>query len=236
MNIQKARQKAAEVLLNDLEDISTVALGSGSTITQFIPLFAKYMKRRNMFERLRVIPSSSHTYYSLIKYGFSLATLDEFPSPDIYIDSADEVDRNLNMLKGGGGALAREKILAYASSRKYIIIDSKKLVQYLGEHHSLPIEILPFAYSSVVLTIKKMYKVSPSLRMSKKRLGPVITDNGNYLLDVKLNKISSPKDVDTQIKLIPGVVETGLFINLADKVYVGTDRKVLVLEKSTKNI
>jgi ribose 5-phosphate isomerase A len=137
------------------------------------------------------------------------------------IDCIDQVDKKLNLIKGRGGALAREKIVSFASKKNIRIADETKLTGKLGTDQSIPLEILPFAYVAVTLRLQKIGG-KPVLREGNGKIGPAITDNGNFILDVYFGPIDDPTDLDTKLKSIPGVLETGLFLNLADIVYVGT--------------
>ena len=124
------------------------------------------------------------------------------------------------MIKGGGGALTREKIVAFASERYVVIVDETKLVETLGLKTPVPVEVLPFAVSFVVREAKK-YWVDVKVREGKGKVGPVVTDNGNFIVDVYCGGIKNPKEVDDKLKRIPGVVETGIFVGVADMLYVG---------------
>jgi ribose 5-phosphate isomerase A len=134
------------------------------------------------------------------------------------------------MIKGMGGALLREKIVASASKQEIIIADETKLVKKLGINHPVPVEVLP---SAAVVVMSRIREIGgkPVLRTGTGKVGPVVTDNGNFILDVSMKKISSPEELDTELRSIPGVVETGLFIGLADIVYVGTRDTVKRLGK-----
>jgi ribose 5-phosphate isomerase A len=137
------------------------------------------------------------------------------------IDGADQVERKtLNMIKGMGGALAREKIVASASKRLIIIVDETKLTEKLGSNQPIPVEVLPFALAPVSSMLRAL-NGKPTLREANGKVGPVVTDNGNFILDVDFKAIGDPEKLNRQIKVIPGVVETGLFLNMATMVYVG---------------
>jgi ribose 5-phosphate isomerase A len=158
-----------------------------------------------------------------------LTTLDEHPVLDLAIDGADEVDKNLDMIKGGGGALTREKIVASSAKQVIIVADESKLVEKLGKF-KVPIEVLPFALAPVTKSIKELGG-KPLLRESKGKVGAVVTDNGNYILDVDFGLIDNTKALDEKLKRTPGVIETGLFIGLANKVYLGKSDGIIQLEK-----
>jgi ribose 5-phosphate isomerase A len=134
------------------------------------------------------------------------------------------------MIKGMGGALAREKVVASASKQNIIVADETKLVKQLGVNHPVPVEVLPFATTTVMQKIKGL-EAKPILRIGTGKVGPVVTDNGNFILDVWMKKISDPEKLDTRLKSISGVVETGLFVGIADLVYVATRDTIRRLER-----
>ncbi|MEM2107108.1 MAG: ribose 5-phosphate isomerase A, partial [Candidatus Bathyarchaeia archaeon] len=147
-------------------------------------------------------------------------------------DGADQVElRTLNMVKGGGGALAREKVVDSNSRKVAIIISEDKLVRKLGEAGPVPVEVLPFAVDAVMHTVMRMGG-RPTLRHGAGKVGPVITDNGNMILDVDFGPIDDPSALERKIRMVPGVVEVGLFIGIADFIYVGrADGTVDVLRR-----
>jgi len=220
--IENAKKRAAAEAVKNVKDNFVIGLGSGSTVAYAI----KEIGRKIREERLHVIgvPTSYQSFFLAIKYGIPTTTLYENPTPDLTIDGADQIDRELNLIKGRGGALTKEKIIA-ASSRRFIIVaDERKLTDKLGEGQLLPIEILPFAKPFVIARIKEMGG-KPYLREIKEGL-PYITDNGNFILDVDFGVIENPRELEEKLKMIPGVVETGLFIGMAHTIYVGTKTNV----------
>jgi ribose 5-phosphate isomerase A len=176
------------------------------------------------------VPSSSQAKTLAVASGVPLTTLDEHPVLDLAIDGADEVDRNLDMIKGGGAALAREKIVASAAKKVIIIADDAKLVDKLGSTFRVPVEVLPFGLATATASIRKLGG-DPVLREGKRKVGAVVTDNGNYILDVDFGPIDNLEELNRGLKLIPGVIETGLFMNLADIVYLGKQNGIIKLEK-----
>ncbi len=156
--------------------------------------------------------------------------MDEHIQLDIAIDGADQVDKELDMIKGMGGALTREKIVASASKINIIVVDKTKLTKNLGINQPVPVEVLPFALSVVTTKLRKLGS-KPVLREAKRKLGPVVTDNGNFILDVSFGPIDNPKELNQTLKTIPGIVETGLFVDMADIVYVGGKKTVRKMEK-----
>jgi ribose 5-phosphate isomerase A len=156
-----------------------------------------------------------------IENGIPITTLEENPILDLTIDGADQIDDELNLIKGMGGALTREKIVASASEELVIVADKSKKVKILGEkNHQVPIEVLPFAAQLLMLKIREIGG-KPVLREGKGKVGPVITDNGNVIIDSNFGLIRKPTELELKLKSIPGVVETGLFTKLANIVYIG---------------
>jgi ribose 5-phosphate isomerase A len=149
-----------------------------------------------------------------------LSTLEEHPQIDVTIDGADEVDPNLNLIKGMGGALFREKIVASASKTEVIVVDPSKMVEILGTKSPLPVEVSSFGWK---ICFKKLEELgcSPSLR--KKGEETLISDNGNYIIDCTFDKIDDPKTLESLINNIPGVIENGLFLGLTDLVIMGAE-------------
>ncbi len=223
-----AKKNAATKAVNHIKDGQIIGLGSGTTVTYAL----QEISRRITEEKLKIlgVPTSHQTHYFALEHNIPLTTLDINPKLDITIDGADQVDKNLDMIKGMGGALVREKIVASASRQNIIIIDDTKMTHRLGVNQFIPIEILPFAQATVKAKLIKL-SGKPKLRESEKKLGPVITDNGNFLFDTYFGSIDDPKKLDQIIKAIPGVIETGLFVGLADIVYIGQKNSVQKLEK-----
>lgn len=227
--VERAKKNAAIEAAKNVRDGFVVGLGSGSTAAYAI----EEIGNRIRHEKLRVmgVPTSYQAFMLAIKNGIPTTTLEEHPTLDLTIDGADQVDEKLNLIKGMGGALAREKIVAYSSKKLLIVIDENKKVKSLGENnHPVPIEVLPFAAPLVMRKIKEMGG-EPSLREGVKKVGPVVTDNGNFIVDAYLGLINSPEKLESKLKALPGVVETGLFVKMADVVYVGKSAGVEKLEK-----
>jgi len=226
--IEDAKKRAAIEAVKHLKNNQIIGLGSGSTAAYAICEIGELVRRRKWC--ILGVPTSHQAFSLAVDFGIQVTTLDEHPQLDLTIDGVDQVDPDLNMIKGMGGALAREKIVATASAQKLIVADETKLVKRLGINHPVPIEVLPFATATVMSKIRE-FGGNPIVRMGTGKVGPVVTDNGNFLLDVWMKKIDDPKKLDTRLKCICGVVETGLFLGLADVVYVGTRDTVKQLEK-----
>ena len=227
--IQEAKVKAALEAVKHVKDGFIVGLGSGSTTAFAIEAIGEKVKR----EKLRVmgVPTSYQAFLLAVECGIPVTTLDEHPQVDVTIDGADQLTPELFLIKGMGAALAREKIVAASSKLNVIIADEKKKVKVLGENdQSVPIEVLPFAIS---LAKRKIIDAGgkPILREGKGKLGPVITDNGNAILDSYFGPIAKPSEFEVELKMIPGVVETGFFVGLTDIAYVGTINAVEKIEK-----
>jgi len=174
------------------------------------------------------VPTSNQTSIDAEEAGIPLTTLDDHPTLDLSIDGADLIDGNLDALKGGGGALLREKIVASASETYILIADERKIVEKLGTGFPLPIEVLPF---SVTLVADRIGKLGASVVHRTGEAGSVVTDNGNFILDADFGPIDDPLTLERKLKSIPGVLETGLFLGYADIAYVGTPDGVRKLKR-----
>jgi ribose 5-phosphate isomerase A len=176
------------------------------------------VKKENL--KISVVPTSVQTEMLCARNGLTLTNLVEYPELDLAIDGADQVDlKTLNLVKGAGGALTREKVVACAAKTFAIVVDQEKTVKE-GLSERVPVEVVPFSAGFVIREIIRI-RGKPLLRESAGKLGPVKTDNGNYIIDVDFGKIDSPRKLDRRLKMIPGIIETGLFCGLADVVYVG---------------
>jgi ribose 5-phosphate isomerase A len=224
---EDAKKQVALEAVKHVEDGFVVGLGSGSTAAYVIEEIGRLIRQDGL--QVLGVPSSSQAMMVAVQSGVPLTTLDEHPVLDLDIDGADEVDRKLDMIKGGGGALTREKIVASAAKQVVIVADETKLVETLGAF-KVPVEVLPFALATATAEIKKMGG-KPLLRQSKGKVGAVVTDNGNYIVDVDSGAIDDAEELNRRLKLIPGVIETGLFIGMADIVYLGKADGIVRLEK-----
>ncbi|RDE16120.1 MAG: ribose 5-phosphate isomerase A [Candidatus Thorarchaeota archaeon] len=220
---------AAKSAIEVIPKRGAMGLGSGSTVA----IFAKELGQRIASGEVEVavVPSSYQAYQLAIDYNIPLTNLDINPELLLTVDGADEIDKKLNLTKGGGGALFREKIVASASKKLIIIADESKLVNHLGTKSQIPVEVFPFSLGMVQRKIKQM-GVESTVRQATKKMGPVVTDNGNFILDLKFPKpILTPSQVATDLKLIPGVIETGIFAGMADEVHIGTEDGAYVLKR-----
>jgi len=216
----EAKKRAAVEAVKHVRDGFVVGLGSGSTAAFAI----KEIGRRVQESRIRVlgVPTSYQAFILATDHSIPTTTLKEHPKLDLCIDGADEIDDELNLIKGsGGGAIMREKIVASAAEKLLIVADETKLTPRLGANHPIPLEILPFAEPVVSARLREIGG-KPVLRERGDRIGPFITDNGNFILDFHLGPIENPSDLDLRLRSIPGVMETGLFMGMADAAYVGS--------------
>ncbi|NWU58602.1 RPIA isomerase, partial [Dromas ardeola] len=218
-----------------LQNNQVLGIGSGSTIVHAVHRLAERVKEENL--TIDCIPTSFQARQLILQNGLTLSDLDRHPELDVAIDGADEVDSNLNLIKGGGGCLTQEKIVAGYAKCFIVIADYRKKSESLGEQwkKGIPIEVIPMAYVPVTRALTKNFGGAAELRMAVSKAGPVVTDNGNFILDWKFDKVHEWSEVNTAIKMIPGVVETGLFIDMAEVVYFGMeDGSVSVREKQPR--
>ena len=180
---------------------------------------ARLQRDRKM--EFSVVPTSYQMEYLAASHGLRITSLNEVARVDYAIDGADQVrNGSLDLVKGGGGALLREKIVDSSARSFVVVIDQLKLVDYLGVKQAVPLEISPFAYRFVRSEIAKMGGKG-KLRESTGKVGPVITDNGNFLVDADFGRIENPSQLERRLKAIPGVLETGLFLGLTDRAFIG---------------
>jgi ribose 5-phosphate isomerase A len=228
-NPELSKRIAAREAVKHVRDGFIVGLGSGSTAAFAIEGIGRRISR----EKIDVsgVPTSYQAFMLAVKYGIPTTTLEEHPVLDLAIDGADQIDRKLNLIKGMGGALTREKIVAYSSKQNIVIADESKIVEVLGENgQPVPLEVLPQGIPLVMRKLK-LLKGKPVLRESKGKVGPVVTDNGNFILDTEFGLIREPAALARDLKAIPGVVETGIFVGTAHIVYVGRGSSVEKLVK-----
>ena len=215
----------AERALELVRDGDVVGLGTGRAATAFLHALAGRMKAGL---RVRGVPTSQATAELATQLGIPLATLEEAMPVDLTVDGADEVDPQLDLIKGYGGALVREKIVAAASRRLVILIGAEKLVPVLGTRGVLPVEVVPFG---LALCRHRLLALAyrPTLRTAAGR--PFVTDNGNHILDCAVSPISNPLEIEQALLAIPGVVGTGLFIGMAHTVLIQEGETVVVRER-----
>lgn len=226
------KRNAAEAAVAHVKDGMVIGLGSGTTAAFAILALGERKKHENI--QILGVPSSYQSFQLAVQAGIPVTTLEEHPVLNLNIDGADQIDPKLNLIKGMGAALTREKIVAASSHKNIIIADEKKKVKTLGEgNHPVPLEVVPFAIALVQRRIEALHG-SPLLRETKGKLGPIISDNGNIIMDATFGDIKDPQLLEQQLKMIPGIVETGLFIDLTDIVYLGTASGAQKLEIQRK--
>lgn len=223
MNLKKLVGHEAAKLVNDGD---VVGLGTGSTTHYFIEKLGDRMKKEEI--KILGIPTSYQSFFLARKSGIPLTTLEEHDL-DLAVDGADEVDPHLNLIKGGGAAHTLEKIVDASADKFVVVVDESKMVEKLGVF-PVPVEVIPQALRVVEEQVKKMRGV-PKLRMAQRKDGPVITDNGNLVVDIDFGLIEQPGELEIRLNSIPGVVENGIFTGMADKVIVGTAKGVDVLNR-----
>jgi ribose 5-phosphate isomerase A len=219
--IEKGKKNAAIKAVEDnIRKGMILGIGSGSTVVYAVEEIAKINKAENL--NLKCIPTSFQSYQLIIDNELELVSLSQYPEIDVDLDGADEIDSNLNLIKGGGGCHVQEKIIASAAKRLVIIADFRKKSGSLGENwkKGIPIEVIPMAYVPVMEKLKKIGG-NPILRMAQKKMGPIISDNGNFIIDTNFGIIKNPSEINNLLKQIPGIVETGLFIGMTSSVYIG---------------
>jgi ribose 5-phosphate isomerase A len=220
MTNEEAKRSAARAALAEIvgEGIRIVGLGTGSTAALFVEELASYLRGPGAGRPLVGVPTSEATRKLATILGIPLLD-DEGPwDIDVNVDGADEVSEALDLIKGGGGAHAREKIVNYASRRNVVVVDASKMSARLGEKRSVPVEVLPFAHGA---TRKHLARYgAPRLRLRSPGNEPVRTDAGNLLYDLGVAPLDDPAALDAGLHAIPGVVETGLFVARADVVLV----------------
>ncbi|MGB9719643.1 MAG: ribose-5-phosphate isomerase RpiA [Candidatus Anstonellales archaeon] len=215
----KEKLIVAKEALKYVKNEMVVGLGSGSTAKLFIELLANKVKRQKLC--IKCVPTSYDTEMFALECGLDVVPIAGVKKIDVAVDGADYVCKEY-AIKGGGGALAREKVVGYFAEEFIIIVDSSKT----RRRSKVPIEVLPFAYSTVMAELEKN-KITTSLRMSKTKLGPVVTDNGNFILDAGM-EIENAKESEKWLDSIPGVVANGIFTKFS-KILVGEDSKVEIL-------
>jgi len=211
--------------LEFVKDGDIVGLGTGRAATVFIRALG-----RRVWEGLRVtgVPTSAATAVAAQECGIPLESLDDLDGIDVTVDGADEVDPHLDLIKGYGGAMVGEKIVAAASRTEIILVGNDKLVPVLGQRGILPVEVIPFAVGFCIRRLASL-GCRPQVRMVEGR--PFISDSGNYIVDCGIKPITNPQQLEDSIRAIPGVVGSGLFLGIADVVLVGESGAVRELRR-----
>jgi ribose 5-phosphate isomerase A len=216
-NTHELKKRAAERAVELIESGMVVGLGHGSTAILAVQRIAELLKEGKLSEVLGV-PCSSQVEEAARNLGIPLTTLEEHPGIDLTIDGADEVDGNLDLIKGGGGALLREKIVAQASRREVIVVDESKLSPALGTHRALPVEVIPFGWQSQALYLESLGATVILRKDNNEKT--FVTDQGNLILDCGFGPIENPEGLADALNARTGIVEHGLFLGLATDLIV----------------
>jgi len=227
------RKSASKKALPHVKPGLIVGLGSGSTIAEsFLPTMIEEFGA-SVLEKVFFVPSSRQIEFRALELGLRLLSLNQVDYVDVTIDSADIVERgSLTAIKGGGGAFLMEKVLSSVSGKLVLIIDENKLVEKIQPGSIIPVEVPSDFIILVKKRLEKALGVKVGIRTGSGKVGPVITDLGNAIIDVPLPENYSLEQLDAFLHSVPGVLETGIFKNLVSKVYVGTSNGVLELERS----
>ncbi len=217
---------AAESAVELVKDGDIVGLGTGSTAYFAIRALGERIKREGL--RIKAIPTSADTRIHALKFGIPTTTFEEFEQVDIAIDGADQISRKLELIKGGGGALFREKVVASNARRFIVIADESKLVERLSM--PVPVEVLPFAWRVAERWLVKIGAGATNLRSCRGKVGPLLTDNGNYIIDADFGEVAQPERLEQEINRIVGVLENGIFPSrMVSEVHLGTREGVKIL-------
>ncbi len=213
------KAEVARVAAQQVESGMILGLGSGSTAAILIEELGKRWQSGDLTD-IKGVPTSFQASVLAQQYGIPLITLNEIDHIDLAIDGADEVDPALNLIKGGGACQTREKLVDTRARRFVVVVDETKMSPALGTNFALPVEVLPDAYRQVQEALRDMGS-DPVLRMAVRKAGPVVTDQGNLIIDAKFDQIDDPASLEPAINNIPGVLENGLFVGVASEVLVG---------------
>jgi ribose 5-phosphate isomerase A len=217
--VEGAKRKAVLKALEPIKNGWIVGVGSGSTTAYAISELGRITKTKKL--ELSIVPTSHQIENLAVDHGLRILSMNEACTIDYAIDGADQVERaSLNLIKGGGAAMLREKIVDSAARTLAIVVDETKLSNHLGGKQPVPLEVLPSAHRQVQTRIVRMGGRA-HLREGTGKVGPVVTDDGNFVLDADFGTIDRPTALERRLKSIPGLIETGLFIKMADIVHVG---------------
>ncbi|MGH4120372.1 ribose-5-phosphate isomerase RpiA [Clostridium sp.] len=218
------KKRAGEKAVEFIKDGMIIGLGTGSTVYHTIVKLSEKVKEGL---NIKAVSTSSSTTQLAQQLGITVIPFDKVDYIDLTIDGADEVDILLNGIKGGGGALLYEKLVATSSRKVIWVVSENKMVQSLGKF-PLPIEVVPFAYHQILNRLKEL-KLNPVIRRYNDDY--YITDGQHYIIDLFIQKIENPYALEKMIKLIPGVVDTGLFLNIANTIIIGRENTVEIISK-----
>lgn len=213
------KQEVGRAAANRVKSDSIVGLGSGSTAAYAIEYIGDRLAKGEI-KNVVGVPTSFQSEVLAKEFNIPLVTLDAIDHIDVAIDGADEVDPDKNLIKGGGAAHTREKVVDALANEFIVVVDEGKLVDKLGSTFLLPVEVIPMAVAPVMRSLAKLGG-KPELRMATKKAGPVVTDQGNLVIDVKFDHIKNPGEMEKEINNLPGVLENGIFVGVADIIMVG---------------
>ncbi len=228
MDNTELKIQAAEKAVEQIKSGYIIGLGTGSTANFAIMKIAELLKEGKL-NNIVGIPTSNTTEELSISLGIPLASFENIQEIDLTIDGADEVDEELNLIKGGGGALLREKVVAQASKREIIVVDESKISKQLGEKWHVPVEVLKFSFQ---LEKRFLESLGASVVLRKADDGnPYVTDENNYILDANFGIISSPRELAHKLEARAGIVEHGLFIDLVSEIIVASTTGIRTISK-----
>lgn len=243
--LESAKRVAAYKAVDENLDFAKhriLGIGSGSTVVYVAERIGQYLldpDYRQAVSEFICVPTGFQSRNLILGNGLRLGSVEEYPEIDISFDGADEVSTDLDLIKGGGGCLFQEKLVSVSSKRYVVVADyTKRSPNFLGMkwRRGVPVEVVPIAYARVIHDLKALGAQNITLREGGKvKAGPVLTDNGNFIVDVDFGKIENPRELDNRLKMILGVVESGIFTGLVDKVYFGNpDGTVEVVAKDRR--
>jgi len=238
--IEQSKRLAAYTAVDKhiLPEHKVIGIGSGSTVPYVVERIVAQgpeLNKGRMF-----IPTGFQSKELIVMSNLNLGDVDQFPTIDVTIDGADEVDLNLNCIKGGGACHLREKVLAEAANTFILVADYRKNVEYLGTNFTpgVPIEVVPFAYAKVLQNLHHVLgSPNATLRMAKAKAGPVVSDNGNFVIDAPFPReiMMDPFPIMAKIKMLTGVVEVGLFCHMAQAAYFGNEDGSVTVKKKLES-
>jgi ribose 5-phosphate isomerase A len=225
-DLERMKQRACQRAAQDVRDGMVLGLGTGSTVYYFLQELGR-MVREGM--RMTGVPTSVRTADLATQLAIPLTTLDDQPHLDLAVDGADEVDAHLNLVKGAGGALLREKIIAASADRFIVVVDDSKVVTRLGERYPLPVEVVPFGHTPAIRALEGL---GARVTLRRGTDGQTwVSDNGNYILDCHFGPIADPVALQQELLAIPAVVDSGLFLNMTEMAIIGQDEGVRLLQR-----
>lgn len=217
--VKTMKQEVGRAAAARVKSDSVVGLGSGSTAAYAIEYIGDRLAKGEI-KNVVGVPTSFQSEVLAKQFNIPLVTLDAIEHIDVAIDGADEVDPDKNLIKGGGAAHTREKVVDSLAKEFIVVVDEGKLVDKLGSTFLLPVEVIPMAVAPVMRSLKELGG-KPELRMGVRKAGPVVTDQGNLVIDVKFDHIKNPAEMEKEINNLPGVLENGIFVGVADIIMVG---------------